>query len=278
MDQLLSDGDFERFRAIINKESGIHFCDANRSILESRLRERLRTAKLENLSAYYDLIRRDADELKILLDSVTTNLTRFFRNQAHFEALEHDVVPDLVNWKRSTGVSRIRVWSAGCSTGEEPYSVAMLLSELLPRGFDYEVVASDLSLKSLMTAREGFYLDTRMQGVTERYRERYFRRQGDGYVVGDEIKAKVRFDYHNLKFDSGLRDLDLVLCRNVIIYFDDTAKRAVVEKFWESLNGHSYLFIGHSESLFGMNSKFTFAKTDHATFYVKMTAKPGGAA
>lgn len=269
MDQLLSDAEFERFRVIINRESGIHFSDANRSILESRLRERLRSSKLDNVSKYYDLISRNEEELKVLLDSVTTNLTRFFRNQAHFEALEHDVIPDIVSHKRATGGRKIRVWSAGCSTGEEPYSVAMLLTELLPHDIGYEITASDLSLKSLMTAREAYYPDTRMNGVTDRYRQRFFRRQGEGYAVVDEIKSHVRFDYHNLKFDSGLTDLDLVLCRNVIIYFDDAAKRAVIEKFWTAMNDYSYLFIGHSESLFGMNSRFMFTKTDRATFYVK---------
>lgn len=269
MDQLLSDAAFERFRAVINRESGIHFSDSNRPILESRLRERLRSSGLAHLDEYYELIQRDREELKVLLDSVTTNLTRFFRNQAHFQALEHDVVPDLVEHKRHVGDRTLRIWSAGCSTGEEPYSVAMLLEELLPPGFTYDIVASDLSLKSLMTAREGFYPETRMNGVPDRYRRKYFHEQGNGYLITDEIKSRIRFDYHNLKFDSGLRDLDLVLCRNVIIYFDDEAKRAAIERFWASMSGHSFLFIGHSESLFGMNTRFAFTKSDRATFYAK---------
>ena len=269
MEPLLSDTDFERFRAIINRESGLHFSDSNRSILDSRLRERLRVAKLGSVGEYYDLIQRNPDELKTLLDSVTTNLTRFFRNAAHFAALEHDVIPDLVSHKRARGERKICIWSAGCSTGEEPYSMAILLMELLPPGFSFEIIASDLSLKSLMTAREGFYGEPRMNGVSDAYRQRYFTKRDDGFLIKDDVKAKIRFDYHNLKFDSGLTGLDLVLCRNVIIYFDDGAKKAVIEKFWEAMNDHSYLFIGHSESLFGMNTRFEFMKTDRATFYVK---------
>jgi chemotaxis protein methyltransferase CheR len=269
MVQVLSDSDFERFREIINRESGIHFSDTNRSILDSRLRERLRTLEFGTIEDYYRLILRSPEELKTLLDSVTTNLTRFFRNQAHFAALEHDVFPDILRKKKASGDRQIRIWSAGCSTGEEPYSVAMLLSKLVGVGTSFEIVASDLSLKSLMTAREGYYPETRMNGVSDQYTQRFFRKNGDGYVITDDLKGKIRFDYHNLKFDSGLENLDLILCRNVIIYFDDDAKRAVIEKFWNAMSDHSYLFIGHSESLFGMNTRFKFMKTDRATFYVK---------
>ena len=269
MAQHLTDAEFERFRAVINRESGIHFSDSNRSILDSRLRERLRAAELESVDEYYRLIHDNSEELKILLDSVTTNLTRFFRNQAHFSALEHDVVPELIKMKQSAGSTKIYIWSAGCSTGEEPYSIAMLLSELVPKQISYEIIASDLSLKSLLIAREGYYPETRVGGVPDHYLQRYFRQHGEGYTIADEIKNRIRFDYHNLKFDSGLRNLDLVVCRNVIIYFDDEAKQAVIEKFWDAMNENSYLIIGHSESLFGMSTRFSFRKTDRATFYVK---------
>ena len=275
MDSLLSNEEFERFRNVINRESGIHFSDTNRSILDSRLRERLRSSSLDTVGEYYDLITRDKDEFKTLLDSVTTNLTRFFRNDSHFAALEYDVIPDIIKHKRSTGSRNLRIWSAGCSTGEEAYSVAIMLAELLPPGIGFEITASDLSLKSLMIAREGFYLETRMGGVSEKFRQRFFTKRDDGFLINDSIKSHITFDYHNLKFDSGLRELDLLLCRNVIIYFDDAAKKAVVEKFWEALNDHSYLFIGHSESLFGMNTSFEFRKTDNATFYVKHRDQAG---
>jgi len=269
MDRLLSDDEFDRFRGIINAESGIHFSSSNRSILDSRLRERLRTSGLDSVREYHKLITSDRTELKILLDSVTTNLTRFFRNSSHFAALEADVIPDIVAHKPESGSNTVRVWSAGCSTGEEAYSIAILLDKILPSGLSFEITASDLSLKSLMTPREGFYPETRMNGVSKEDHERYFSKRDNGFLVADSLKAKTKFDYHNLKFDSGFRDLDLILCRNVIIYFDDDGKKAVIQKFWTSLNDHSYLLIGHSESLFGMDVQFQFEKTDRATFYVK---------
>jgi len=269
MERYLSEVQFKKFRDRIYDESGIHFSPSNRTILESRLKERLRKSGLETIDDYFKLISTKDEEMKILLDSVTTNLTRFFRNTAHFDTLKHYVIPDLVSFKREAGDKVVRIWSAGCSTGEEPYSIAMMLKDQLPAGFSGEVTASDLSLKSLMTAKEGFYPDNRMNGVPEHYLKRYFERVSNGYTVKDEIKKMVTFDYHNLKNDSGKRNLDVVFCRNVIIYFDEAAQQAVINKFWDALSRHSYLFIGHSESLFGMETKFEFLKTDWACIYRK---------
>ncbi len=269
MTRYLSDSEFKQFRDIIYDESGIHFSDSNRTILESRIKERLRKTTIESIGEYYSLIKRDKDELKTLLDTVTTNLTRFFRNTLHFQSLENVVIPDIVQHKKKTGRTSFRVWSAGCSTGEEPYSIAMVLKDKVPPGITCEVIASDLSLKSLMTAKEGFYPENKVSGVPEKYLKRFFEAKNEGYQVIDEVKKMVKFDYHNLKFDSGQRNLDIIFCRNVIIYFDETAQKSVIEKFYESLNNHSYLFIGHSESLFGMNTKFEFYKTDWAVVYRK---------
>lgn len=271
MTSFLTDEEFERYKTLIYNESGIHFTNSNRTILESRLKERLRKMGLATVDEYYTIIKKDPEELKILLDTVTTNLTRFFRNTAHFQTLEFYVIPDLIKEKKKQGESVIRLWSAGCSTGEEPYSLAIIMKELLVPGMRCEITASDLSLKSLMTAKEAYYPENRVPDVPEKYLKKYFDKKDGGYLVKDEIRNMVKFDYHNLKFDSGLRNLDLVFCRNVIIYFDETAQEAVIQKFWSSMNSHSYLFIGHSESLFGMNTKFEFLKTDWACIYRKFT-------
>lgn len=267
MADFLSETDFELYRKLIYDESGIHFSATNRSILESRLRERLREKKLQTPAEYYAILIRDREELKLLLDSVTTNLTRFFRNQAHFDAIEHFVVPELLKLRASE--RKLRFWSAGCSTGEEPYTIAMLLKHILPVGWNYEVTASDISLKSLMVGKEGFYPETRVQGIPDEYLAKYFEKRPNGYQIKDEIKKTIRFDYHNLKNDSGQRGLDVVFCRNVLIYFDEAAQKATIERFWDAMAPKSFLFIGHSESLFGMNTKFEFVKTDWACFYKK---------
>jgi len=265
----MSDADFEKYRALIYKESGIHFTSTNRSILESRLKERLREKHLDTIGEYFALISKDQGELKSFLDSITTNLTRFFRNQAHFDALEHFVVPELIKIKKPSGNNTIRIWSAGCSTGEEPYTIAMLLNEVLSPPWKFEIVASDLSLKSLMLAKEGFFAESRIAGVPDDYLKKYFEKVEGGYKIAQNVMSKIRFDYHNLINDSGLRNMDVVFCRNVIIYFDEAAQNAVINKFWDSMNSKSFLFIGHSESLFGMDTKFEFLKTQWATLYSK---------
>ena len=266
-----TDADFELYRALIYNESGITFTVTNRSILESRLRERLREKGQISAKDYFATISKDSGELKSFLDSITTNLTRFFRNQAQFDALEKHVIPELINIKKASGNNVIKFWSAGCSTGEEPYTIAMLMSEVLPVGWKYDIVASDLSLKCLMTAKEGFYKDTQIEGVPENYLKKYFDKVDGGYKIKSDLHSKIRFDYHNLKNDSGLRGMDIVFCRNVIIYFDDVAQTAVINRFWDAMAPKSFLFIGHSESLFGMATKFEFVKTQWATLYRKFT-------
>ena len=254
---------------MIYNESGIHFTATNRSILESRLKERLREKAIDSPKNYYSIISRDQNELKNFLDSITTNLTRFFRNQAHFDALQHHVLPELMNIKKGSGNTTIRIWSAGCSTGEEPYTIAMLLSEVLPPPWKYEILASDISLKCLMTAKEGFYAENKITGIPDAYMKKYFDKVAGGYKVHADLMSKIRFDYHNLKNDSGQRNFDVVFCRNVIIYFDETAQTAVINRFWDSMASKSFLFIGHSESLFGMSTRFEFVKTQWATLYRK---------
>ena len=266
----LSDADFENYRNLIYKESGIHFTSTNRSILESRLKERLRDRSIDSVRTYYTTISSDQGELKSFLDSITTNLTRFFRNQAQFDALEHYIIPELFKIKQ-TGEKIIRIWSAGCSTGEEPYTIAMLLSSILPPPWKFEIIASDLSLKCLMTAKEGFYAENRIEGIPDAYLKKFFDKVEKGYKVHQDIMSRIRFDYHNLKNDSGMRSQDIVFCRNVIIYFDEAAQLNVINKFWESMSAKSFLIIGHSESLFGMNTKFEFVKTQWSTFYRKFT-------
>jgi chemotaxis protein methyltransferase CheR len=267
----LSDADFEQYRNLIYNESGINFTPTNRSILESRLKERFREKAMDSVKAYFAVISHDKEEMKSFLDAITTNLTRFFRNQGHFDALEKYVVPELLKIKQGSGGNTLKIWSAGCSTGEEPYTIAMLMSEILPHPWKFEIVASDLSLKCLMTCKEGFYSDNRIEGVPDHYLKKYFDKVEGGYKVHADLMSKIRFDYHNLKNDSGLRNLDIVFCRNVIIYFDEAAQTGVINRFWDSMAPKSFLFIGHSESLFGMDTKFEFVKTEWATFYRKFT-------
>ncbi|HNY16862.1 MAG TPA: protein-glutamate O-methyltransferase [Treponemataceae bacterium] len=269
MADFLSDADFDQYRKLIYDESGITFSSTNRAILESRLRERLREKQITHVSEYYALLLKDKEELKLMLDSVTTNLTRFFRNQPHFDALVNYIIPEVLKIKKEKGDTKIRVWSAGCSTGEEPYTLAMLFKDKLPAPYSAEILASDISLKSLMVGKSGFYPESRIVGIPDAYLNRFFEHKNNGYQAKDEIMKMIRFDYHNLKNDSGQRGLDILFCRNVLIYFDEAAQKAVIDRFWDAMAAKSFLFIGHSESLFGMKTKFEFLKTDWACLYQK---------
>lgn len=265
----LSDADFDRFRKIIYDESGITFSETNRSILDSRIKDLLREKKLEDVAPYFKLVTSNKEEMKHMLDAVTTNLTRFFRNQPHFDAFINYVVPHILADKKKTGSTVINVWSAGCSTGEEPYTIAMVLKNILRPPYTFKITASDLSLKSLMVGQQGFYASNKVEGVPQDYLLKYFTKSADGYQVSQELRNAIKFDYHNLKNDVGLRNMDVVFCRNVLIYFDEAAQLGVINHFWDSMATHSYLYIGHSESLFGMKTKFKFLKTQWACLYEK---------
>lgn len=265
----LSDIEFETFRKLIYDESGITFSATNRSILDSRIKDLLREKKLDNVEAYHKLVLSNKDEMKHMLDAVTTNLTRFFRNQPHFDAFVHHVIPRVIEEKKKSGSTVINIWSAGCSTGEEPYTIAMILKSILKPPYTFKITASDLSLKSLMTGQQGFYAASRVDGIPPDYLARFFTKSAGGYQVNKDLRDTIRFDYHNLKNDSGLRNMDVVFCRNVLIYFDEPAQLAVINRFWDAMSPVSFLYIGHSESLFGMNTKFKFLKTQWACLYTK---------
>ncbi len=273
--EVLNDADYELFRKVIYDESGITFSATNRSILDSRIKELLRKKNMSTPQEYYALITKSTEEMKEMLDAVTTNLTRFFRNQPHFDAFINYVIPNIIEAKKAKNSfdKTIKIWSAGCSTGEEPYTLAMIMKEITPAGWDFQITASDISLKCLMTAQTGFYADNKVDGIPENYLQKYFTKVEGGYQVSKDLQAKIKFDYHNLKNDSGARNLDVVFCRNVLIYFDEPAQLKVIDNFWNSMAAHSYLYIGHSESLFGMNTKFEFLKTQWACLYRKLLDK-----
>jgi chemotaxis protein methyltransferase CheR len=268
----LTENEFRKFKDIIYKASGISFSDINRPILESRVKERLRIKGLHRPLDYFDLVSNNSQEMRILLDSVTTNLTKFFRNVAHFDELKETVIPEIQRRKRLEGEKRIKIWSAGCSTGEEPYSIAITLLEVIRdfHSWDIEIIASEISFKSLLAAQEGYYSGEKLENINKNYLTKYFEPKKDGYTIKGYIKKFIRFDYHNLMNDNGERDVDIIFCRNVIIYFDKAMQKKVMTRFFDCINVDGYLFIGHAESLFGMNTGFKFKKVGNACLYRKM--------
>ncbi len=273
-DQPLTDDEFALFRNLIYEEAGIVLRPERRPFLASRVRHRLQARGLRSPYQYYRLLSDGPDrnaELLHFLDLLTINETSFFRNAPQFDLLATRVLPEILERKARTLSTTLRLWSAGCSTGQEPYSLAMAVLEHNPqaRGITPKIFASDLSLTALEFAQQGFYPEAKAHGVPPAYLAHHFERLNGGYAVRDEVKRLIVFDYHNLKHDHGLTSLDIIFCRNVMIYFDEAEQRRLVEKFHVALAPGGYLFLGHAESLQGLSTAFRFLYVNKGVAYQK---------
>jgi chemotaxis protein methyltransferase CheR len=263
----LANSEFRALRDLIYDRSGITLSDSKTQLVASRLARRLRARGLSSYGAYYDLVMRadpDGAELRELLNAITTNKTDFFREKHHFDFLRSTFLPQFVERARQGGERRLRVWSAGCSTGEEPYTLAMTILPAFPPdgSCSLELLATDLDTHVLDRAGEGIYAEESVAPVSDDLQQRYLRR-GTGANVGkvrivDELRQLVTFRQLNFVERpwpvSG--PFDLIFCRNVMIYFNGATQREIVEGFAERLRPNGYLFIGHSETLNGLNDLY----------------------
>lgn len=270
---MMTDEEFRLFRNLIYERSGMYFKESKKDFVEHRIAGRMKATSTTTPYWYYRYVTElRTAELLVLLDVLSVNETSFFRNGPQFELFSSLVLPELERRKKRDLLPRLRIWSAGCSTGEEPYSIAISLLDALTNapGWDLRVLASDLSLKALEVAHRGVYAAAKTEEtVPPALRERHFDRTADGYRVKDAVRRFVVFDYHNLKNDNGLTGLDILFCRNVMIYFDEAEQRRVVDRFYRMLNPGGYLFLGHAESLHGWNTKFRLIHRDKGTAYQK---------
>lgn len=272
---MMTDEEFRLFRGLIYDESGIYLRDERRSFLQSRLLQRFQATGITSPYRYYKFLADPGagkQEILLLLDLLTINETSFFRNPPQFALLREVVLPSLIKINTARGMRTLRIWSAGCSTGQEPYSIAMTVLSVLPypRLWDLKIYASDISLTALEVAQKGAYPPEKVAGVDPLFLQAYFRKVGDHYVVKEELKRHVIFDFHNLKHENGLTGLDIIFCRNVMIYFDQAEQKKLIEKFYYSLAPGGYLFPGHAESLHGLSDKFRFLHHNKGTAYQKM--------
>ncbi|HKO58819.1 MAG TPA: protein-glutamate O-methyltransferase CheR [Thermoanaerobaculia bacterium] len=270
----LPDDVFRLLREQIYKRTGMWFTDSSKYLLQKRLSPRARELNFDSFQKYFYFLQYDPraeSEFDHIYDLVTTNETYFFREPAQLTAFIEEIVPDLLSKK---AVKKIRIWSAGCSSGEEPYSLAMLLQEA--GWYDqatFEIFASDINQQVLSKARKGLYRENAFRATTPELRERYFARQDDGaWRISDEIRNRVSFGRLNLYDEarvSLLGHLDVVFCRNVIIYFDDASKRVVVSNFYNRLIDGGYLLLGHSESLISLSTQFKLRHLKNDMVYQK---------
>jgi len=263
----LSEQEFILFKELIRRETGIHLSETKRKLIVARLSKRLRMLNLDNFTQYYTYLRahpKAGCEIEHMVNRITTNKTDFFRETYHFDFLLNEVFPAKIRESRLTGERVLRLWSAGCSSGEEAYSIAMTTAHAFrnEKGWDIKVLATDLDTDVLEKAVSGVYPTQVVSPVSRDYLARYFIRKQSGYEVCKQIKSLVFFRKLNL-MDPAFpmrRRFDVIFCRNVVIYFDEETKKALFEKFHSSLKDRGFMFIGHSESLMQLRELFRYLK------------------
>lgn len=263
---------FRLFRDYILNQCGIFFKETNKFLLERRIIQRIKVLQFQSFEQYYYYLTYDpraSQEIDLLYDVITTNETYFFREQKQLKAFIEEIVPEILSSK-----DKIRIWSAGCSTGEEPFTIAMLLSEYnYFQKFSIDIFASDLSQEAIVKARKGIYKENSFRTCPEYFKKKYFEEISPGsYKIKDEIKQRISFGKLNL-LDLNriylLGYLDVIFCRNVIIYFDDKSKKRVVEMFFDRLYPKGFLLLGHSESLITITTKFKLRHFKNDMVYQK---------
>lgn len=275
-DVQMTEEEFRLIRELIYSHSGLFFDSDSKYLLEKRLGRRLALHRLPGYKDYYHFLKynRGKDqELADIMDVLTTNETYFFREAFQLKAFTDEILPELIAEKEKRGERSLRIWSAGCSSGEEPYTIAMLILEMgRCHGWRVEIVGTDISQRVLQQARKAVYGKSSFRTTDEAHIRRYFHEQDGGFKIADEVKELVTISHLNL-FDQNrlalLGRMDIVFCRNVIIYFDQAAKKRVIDSFYRSLREGGYLLLGHSESLMNISTAFTLKHLRNDMVYQK---------
>ncbi len=264
----ISDRDFEQLRDFIYNICGMYFHTTKKYFLESRLTRRMEATATKSCQDYFQLLKSPlgSKELNFLMNEITTNETYFFRNVPQLAALENKLLPELVEIKNKMGFRKLRIWSAASSSGEEAYTMAMILLEkrsTLLKDWIIEIVGTDINETVVAQAKEGIYNAYSVRNIPDAYKHKYIREDNGKFILSPEVKKFVTFNKLNLYEDSKMifmKSFDFIFCANVLIYFDTASKSKVVQHFYNNLQPYGYFFVGQSESLHGVNDKF---KTVH---------------
>ncbi|MEX0748387.1 MAG: protein-glutamate O-methyltransferase CheR [Rhodothermales bacterium] len=265
---------FDRIRKLVYDRSGIFFQDRKKYLLDSRVGQRMRALGFLEFESYFAGIAQ-RNEAARLLNAVTINETYFFRNPGQFEVLTHEILPSIVAKKREAGLNTINVWSAGCSTGDESYTLAILMEEHLRSRypeFQFSITGTDINTEVLDRARRGVYGHYAIRNVPDHLMSKYFEQDGSNYILSPQIRNNVRFAMHNLMDPSGPAhpcSFDVVLCANVLIYFDIPARRRAAASIHRRLSGGGALLLGFSESLGGVSEEFAPVRYSRMVAYRK---------
>ncbi len=264
--------EFIRFRDFFHQKIGVQFAESKRYFVDKRIAERARAKGCDSFTDYFRLLRFDVSgtETQLLINLLTVNETYFFRENYQLEALVKHVLPELVHRKRAGDA--LRIWSLPCSTGEEPYSIAISVLDAWPESDQYqiEILGSDVDTRVLGNAQAGIYGERSLQNVSPDQRRRYFRKLGTDHQIIPELRESIDFFQLNLSSKKEMaryRNVDVIFCRNLLIYFDDVSRREAVESIFESLTPGGFVFLGHSESMSRMSSLFTPRRLGDCTVY-----------
>jgi chemotaxis protein methyltransferase CheR len=271
----ITDADFQKFREYFYRKTGIHFDDAKRYFVDKRLLERIAATGSDDFRTWFSLLRFDARglELQQLVNAMTVNETYFFREAYQFDCMVNDLMGEVVRRKRPG--ERIRIWSVPSSTGEEPYSIAIYLLERWPliHQHEVEILSSDIDTRVLEAARTGVYSARSVGELPRAYLDKYFTRQGaNEYTISRDLVAAVEFSRVNLCEGADtrrFRDIDIVFCRNLLIYFDDLSRRVAAEAMYDAMSPGGFLCLGHSESMSRISALFDVKRFRDAMVYQK---------
>ena len=268
--------DFELLRDLIWEKSGMYFESTKRQYFSRRLNARMSLLGCQQVKDYYRLLRYDRSnaELTELLNLLTTTETYFFRNAPQLRSFEEEIIPTLMKQKQAAGQMHLQIWSAGCSSGEEAYTIAMQLLEMHPsiERWKILIVGTDVNTQMLAKAREGLYTPRSLRDTPEKYVQKYFTREGDNYRLNERVRKMVNFRQGNLidQRDASLfQNVDCIFCRNVLIYFNVESCKKAINIFYDSLMKGGYLLLGHSESLYRISQIFKLVKLQHSLVYYK---------
>ena len=253
----MSLSDFKLFQKMIYAEAGIYLPEKKITLLSNRIRKRLKALKLESFHKYYLYLKGSVNkEIEIInmINVVTTNVTHFFRNPKQFNNLKNKILPEII--KKNRMRKSIRILSAGCSSGEEPYSIAIILLEYFKEKLTdwyLEIEAIDISTEVINRSKTGIYAKDKIEKIEDfdkKIIDRYFKKiDGNSYRINDEVRSTVKFKRFNLKLDDFSSKYDVIFCRNVVIYFNEETKKIIQQKFYDALRNKAYYLIGHSEGL-----------------------------
>ena len=235
--------EFLEFQKKIHKQFGLNLEGYKEKQLKRRIISLMQSQGVDDFATYFSVLVKNEDQLHKFLDKITINVSEFFRNPEIFKALETKMLPEIL--KNKPG---LKIWSAACSNGSEPYSLAIILEELAP-GIKHQIDATDIDKMILETAKKGYYEERFLKNVSSERLKKFFIPEGKGFVLKDEIKNRVQFKHHDLLLDNYGRGYDLIVCRNVTIYFTNEAQDLLYRKFWQALNPGGYLFIGATENM-----------------------------